>query len=427
MLAAAAPSTQTRPRLCYEPRGGARELLLASDPDILIVGPAGTGKTLAACYKVHLSLLKYPNSRALMCRKVLEDLKSGMLTTYINGVQPHMAGVKEFGGNRFYPAEFRYPNGSVMLVVGLDKPGKVMSAEFDMILVNEGTEIESDEAWQKLKSRLRNGKMPFQQIIADANPSYPQHWLNQRCNDGRTRRIISVHKDNPAYWDAKRNDWTPLGKQYVLTTLGDLTGVERDRLLEGKWVLAEGLVYPTFDTAMIRAEDVHGWRTVMGCDIGSTNPTAILTGHVAGDERLHISHEVYRRDLSSDDIIDLITTEADRCKPEAIYIDPSAKGVIKSLTDKGYKARTAKNDVLEGVRQVKSVLKRGFSIDSSCTETIREFGEYAYPKKSTLPTDKPEKDHDHAMDALRYLSMGALERVASVAPVGIPQTSRWKR
>lgn len=405
-----------RPVQRYEPRGGARALLLADDPDILIVGPAGTGKTLAACYKVHLALLKYPNSRALMCRKVLEDLKSGMLTTYINGVQPHLAGVREFGGNRFYPAEFRYPNGSVMLVVGLDKPGKVMSAEFDMILVNEATELDDDESWQKLKSRLRNGRMPVQQIIGDANPSFPNHWLNLRCNNGRTRRILSRHTDNPAYWDARRNDWTPLGRQYVIDTLGDLTGVERERLLEGKWVLAEGLVYPMFATGMTHPlDDLDGWRTVMGCDIGSTNPTAILTGHVAGDERIHISREVYRRNLSSDDILALITEEADRCDPEAIYIDPSAKGVIKSLEDRGYRAVAANNDVLEGIRQVKSVLKRGFTIDPGCVETIKEFGAYAYPKKSPVPTDKPEKKNDHAMDALRYLCMGALEPVINLA------------
>jgi phage terminase large subunit len=437
MFAAPHAAPQRRPVQRYEPRGGAKALLAAKDPDILAVGPAGTGKTLAACYKAHFTLLRYDGARGLMCRQVLEDLKSGALTTYINGVHPERAGVKEFGGNRFYPAEFRYPNGSVMLVVGLDKPGKVMSAEFDFIYPNEATELTAEDTWQKLKSRLRNGATPYQQIFGDANPSYPQHWLNQRCNAGLTRRIVSTHKDNPAYWDADRNDWTPLGKQYVVDTLGSLTGVERARLLDGVWVAAEGLVYPMFTDDMIRPTwhpiegsesmrliakaipdgpvDVTGWSTYLGVDVGSRNPTVILTGHVAGDERVHISQEIYRRNLSSTDILDAITTEADRSDPEVIFIDPSAKGVITDLERLGYPVLPAANDVLEGIRQTKSVLNRGFTIDPSCTETIGEFGAYAYPSKKQVDNDKPVKDHDHAMDALRYLCMGALEPVIDLA------------
>lgn len=415
MLADAAP--RERPVQRYEPRGGARELLLASDQDILIVGPAGTGKTLAACYKAHFALLKYPGSRVLMCRRVLEDLKTGMLTTYINGVKPTQIGVHPFGGNRFYQGEFRYPNGSVLLAVGLDKPGKVMSSEFDMILFNEATEAEEDEAWQKLKSRLRHGVMPNQQIIGDANPTHPDHWLNQRCNDGRTRRILSFHKDNPAYWDYRNGDWTPLGRQYVVETLGDLTGAERARLLEGKWVKAEGLVYPMFVQEMIHAQDTEHWRRVMGVDIGSTNPTAILTAHVAGDERLHVSREFYATDLSSDDILEAICAQADECDPYAIYIDPSAKGVILALQARGYPAVAANNELGEGIRQVKAVLKpERFSIDPSCTNTIREFGLYSWPKRPTSTAqDKPEKKNDHSMDGLRYLCMGALEPSVDLA------------
>lgn len=404
-----------RPVQRYEPRGGAKQLLTAKDPDILAVGPAGTGKTLAACYKAHFTLLRYPGARGLMCRQVLEDLKSGALTTYINGVHPERAGVKEFGGNRFYPAEFRYPNGSVMLVVGLDKPGKVMSAEFDFIYPNEATELAADDTWQKLKSRLRNGATPYQQIFGDANPSYPQHWLNKRCNEGLTRRIASTHKDNPAYWDEAKNDWTPLGQQYVVSTLGSLTGVERARLLDGVWVAAEGLVYPMFTDTMIGTVDTEGWSTYLGVDVGSRNPTVILTGHVSGDERVHISREIHQRNLSSTDILDAITTEADRSDPEVIYIDPSAKGVITDLERLAYPVLPATNDVLEGIRQTKSVLNRGFSIDPSCTETIGEFGAYAYPSKTHVDNDKPTKDHDHAMDALRYLCMGALEPVIDLA------------
>lgn len=413
MVAAVAPEPAIEAAR-YAPQGACAAFYTATDPEVLAVGPAGTGKTLAACWKLHHVALQVPGVRLLMARKVLEDLKTGALATYTNHVQPQLDGVVTFGGNRFYPGEFRYDNGSVIHVVGMDKPGKVMSAEYDIIYVNEATELD-ETTWQALKSRLRNGRLAYQQLIADCNPAGPRHWLNVRCNTGLTRRIQTTHKDNPAYWDAARNDWTPMGRAYVLETLGSLTGVQRKRLLEGVWAASEGVVYPEFVPEMIREQDVTGWTTYMAADIGSRNPTCIGTGHVAGDGRVHISREVYRRNMSSRDIISAIEAEADRCDPEAIFIDPSAKGYIDDLQRDGYPAVAADNDVLEGIQRVKSVLARGFSIDPSCTNIIDEFGLYAYPDNPKVETDKPVKEHDHGMDMIRYLVMGTTEPAVDLA------------
>lgn len=398
----------------FNPVGGCLAFYGATEPEVLAVGPAGTGKTMAAVWKLHDVAMGVPGVRILMARKVLEDLKTGALATYTNHVKPELDGVITFGGNRFYPGEFRYPNGSVIHVVGMDKPGKVMSAEYDIIFVNEATEI-SEAVWQALKSRLRNGVLGYQQLMADCNPSGPRHWLNLRCNAGATRRIVTTHQDNPAYWDAERGEWTAMGRMYVQNTLGSLTGVERKRLYEGVWAAAEGLVYPEFTPEMVRAEDVSGWRTILAVDVGSRNPTAILTMHQRGDgAHIHISRELYRRHMSSRAIIDAIEAEADTSHPDAIYIDPSAKGYISDLEADGYPVKAAENDVLTGIQRVRSALTTGFSIDPSCTNTIDEFGMYAYPDNPRVETDKPVKDHDHAMDALRYGCAALAEPVAAL-------------
>lgn len=370
-----------------------------------------THNTLAACWKLHDVAMGVPGVRILMARKVLEDLKTGALATYTNHVKPELDGVITFGGNRFYPGEFRYPNGSVIHVVGMDKPGKVMSAEYDIIFVNEATEI-SEQVWQALKSRLRNGVLGYQQLMADCNPSGPRHWLNVRCNTGATRRIVTTHKDNPAYWDAERGEWTAMGRMYVQNTLGSLTGVERKRLFEGVWASAEGLVYPEFNHELhVKDVDVTGWRTVMGVDVGSRNPTAIITAHIAGDGRVHISRELYRRNMTSSDILSAIETEADATNPDTIYIDPSAKGYIEDLWRDGYPAEAAVNDILVGIQRVHSVFQTGFTIAPDCTSTIDEFGMYCYPDNPRIETDKPKQENDHAMDAIRYLCMGAADPV----------------
>src|SRR5690606_32014152 len=117
-------------------------------------------------WKMHLAMHRYPGSRALMVRKTLESLKTGALSTYIKSVRPELSGVVYFGGNKVYPSEFRYPNGSVILVSGMDKADKILSSEFDLIYPNEYTEC-SEHDHLMLKSRLRNGVMPYQQLIAD--------------------------------------------------------------------------------------------------------------------------------------------------------------------------------------------------------------------------------------------------------------------
>lgn len=393
----------------YMPRGGCRDFYMATEPEVLAVGPAGTGKTLAACWKLHHIALRVPEVRILMVRKVLEDLKAGALATYTNHVKPELDGVITFGGNRFYPGEFRYDNGSVIHVVGMDKPGKVMSAEYDLIYVNEATEL-TEEDWESLKSRLRNGRLAYQQLIGDCNPAGPRHWLRVRCDRGQTRYIQTTHKDNPAYWDAGLGDWTTMGYQYVTQTLAGLTGVRRKRLFEGVWAASEGAVYPDFDfQTHVRTQDCTEWRTTMGVDVGTRNPTAILTMRIASDDRRHIERELYRRGMSSDEIVQAIADEADRSNPETIYLDPSANDYILALQRKGYPAVKANNDVIFGIGCVTTALQDGMTIDPSCVNLIAELETYHYPD-NRQDSDKPVKEFDHAADALRYV-------IASESPV----------
>lgn len=398
MVAVALPPVE---EATYMPIGGCREFYLATDPEVLAVGPAGTGKTLAACWKLHHTALRVPGIRVLMVRKVLEDLKAGALATYTNHVKPELDGVRTFGGNRFYPGEFRYPNGSVLHVVGMDKPGKVMSAEYDLIYANEATEL-TEEDWESLKSRLRNGKLAYQQLLGDCNPAGPRHWLRVRCDSGLTRYIQTTHKDNPAYWDPFTGDWTAMGLQYVEQNLSRLTGVRRKRLFEGVWAAVEGVVYPMFDFQdHVHPVDCDGWGTVLGVDVGTRNPTVIVTVRKASDDRRHIEREVYRRGMSSDEITAAIAEEADATNPDAIFMDPSANDYILTLQRMGYPAKKANNDVLFGIGEVTSAFAAGLTVDPSCVGTIDEFETYHYPDGKD-DSDKPVKENDHAMDAVRY-------------------------
>jgi len=58
----------------FIPYGAAEELMFCEDPEILMDGPAGTGKTRAVLEKVHWFAIKFPGMRALLVREVRSSM-----------------------------------------------------------------------------------------------------------------------------------------------------------------------------------------------------------------------------------------------------------------------------------------------------------------------------------------------------------------
>lgn len=184
--------------LTLELRGGNLELFEARDHEILVEGPAGTGKTRTILELLNRLCHAYPKLRCLITRRYSTTLTTTCLVTLRDKVLHPLDGVHYFGGSKEKPAAFTYPNGSTIVVGGMDNPNLVLSSEYDIIYVNEATEL-SLEAWETLQGRARPpGVLKNQRIIGDCNPSSRLHWLNRRCDAGTTRRITTKLQDNPA-------------------------------------------------------------------------------------------------------------------------------------------------------------------------------------------------------------------------------------
>jgi len=73
--------------------------------------------------------------------------------------------------------------------------------------------------------------------------------------------------------------------------------------------------------------------------------------------------------------------------------------------------------VLEGIRRTAEALQDGrVVICRGCDAAIREFSLYCWDLKSGQ--DKVKKEHDHAMDEIRYFVM-SLEQEAPVAATAV--------
>ncbi len=138
--------------------------------------------------------------------------------------------------------------------------------------------------------------------------------------------------------------------------------------------------------------------------------------------RFQIS-ETYKSGLTINDIVTICKQKKDIFNIEKFYCDPSQPGYIEELNRNGLPAVGAVNDIRPGVDYVYELIKtRQLKlIKGSSPHTIDELETYHYPEPDDLKPDqstkeqKPVGQNDHALDAVRYVSVmtkhiGAMRR-----------------
>ena len=317
----------------YEPRGAALKLFLSDAPEILMEGPAGTGKTRAVLEKVNYWCMQVPGLRAFIARATRVSMTESVLVEFEDSVIDPTIGVKFIGGNRPNRTAYVYPNGSYITVAGLDNSDRIMSSQYDLCAVFEATEItESD--WDKIQSRLRHNRLRYQQAIADCNPSFSSHWLNRRAmrisksGQPMMTRLLSRHEDNPTV------------TQEYLQRLDNLSGARYERLRLGLWVDESGVILPEFDSEThVVAPSTSLWTDgrsqilyyVGGIDWGYQNPGCFQVWGVTEDERMYRVEEVYYRHQRLDWWADVVE-QADRMYDlQQVICDPAQPEHIAML------------------------------------------------------------------------------------------------
>jgi len=426
----------------YTPRGSCVDLFSCRDPELLLSGPAGTGKSRACLEKLHLMALINPGMRGLMVRKTQVSLASSGLVTWRRDVIPESqaAGLVEFyGGSAVEAAQYRYRNGSTVVVGGLDKASKIMSTEYDLIYVQEATELTAED-WEALTTRLRNGKVSFQQLLADCNPDAATHWLHQRALSGRTTMLEARHTDNPRLY-AEDGTVTPYGADYM-AKLDALTGVRRLRLRQGLWSTAEGVIFEEWDPTIHvvdRFEIPDEWDRIISVDFGFTNPMVVQWWAVDADGRMFCYRELYRtKTLVADMAAEVAGLMANEPRPKMVVTDHDAEGRAQLRKILGIGTTAARKQVTEGLQAVAERLRvagdgrprlfffrdalvapDGDLVEASMpTCTIEEIPAYVWDTSGRVGVkESPVKADDHGCDAMRYAVM-ALDKKK-------PHSVRW--
>lgn len=432
----------------FHPYGAGITLWKYKGQEVVISGPAETGKTRTALEKLDALMWKYPGAQAIIVRKTYKSLKTSVLLTYERKVlgawnKDGTTTIRDDSGHVFkvlkgafdqsktpvvklggeHVEGYVYPNGSRVFLGGMDVPDKVLSSEWDVVYVNQAEELTLND-WEIISTRTtgRAGNMPYAQMIADCNPGHPTHWILSRP----TLKVIeSRHEDNPVLFNQKTGQITEQGKR-SLAVLDALTGVRKLRLRYGKWAAAEGVVYEDFDKAVHLIDPFpipDEWVRVRVIDFGYTNPFVCQWWALDGDGRGYMYREIYMSRLLVEDAAVLINHLSENESIYATVADHDAEDRA-TLERHGISTVAAMKAVSPGIQAVQSRLKkagdgkprlfimRGALVDVDqnlrevhkpiCTE--EEIDAYIWkPTKDGTPNkEEPLKKDDHGMDDMRY-------------------------
>ena len=263
----------------------------------------------------------------------------------------------------------------------------------------------------------------------NCNPDGPYHWFKVNWIDKRKeKRLLYLHftmDDNLSLSEAIKTRYRNM-----------YSGVFFKRYIMGLWAMAEGIIYDMFDVekhvvdseaiaAAYKARTGHEFwldERYVSCDYGTQNATVFLLWNKGADKKWYCRREYYysgrdkgRQKTDLEFSADL-KSWLNGLDIMAVVLDPAAASFKAQLEKDGFKVKKAKNDVLDGIRFVATLLNQGsILIDRSCTNLIKEFASYIWDAKAAeRGEDKPVKEYDHALDALRYMVYTIIRKVSAV-------------
>ncbi len=244
----------------------------------------------------------------------------------------------------------------------------------------------------------------------NCNPEGPNHWFKKNWIDS-DKNLVYLH--------FTMDDNLSLSGEVKERYRRMYTGVFFNRFILGQWVAAEGVIYDMFSQSNIFKDSLPYEKFYVSIDYGTQNPCVfILWGLCKG--KWYAFREYYysgrEKGVQKTDsaYADDLTAFLDGINPVALIVDPSAASFIAELKSRGYKVKKAKNDVVDGIRLVGAMLSRSEIYFHSCMEnTLREFSSYVWDRNAVdRGEDRPLKENDHAMDAVRYFCSTAASKPA---------------
>jgi phage terminase large subunit len=360
------------------------------------VGSAGSGKSFSICQKLIMRCCREP-IKILVCRRYATTLRNTCFSLFkeILGKWQLLPYVKVNESD----FRIRFPNGSEIIMMGLDDEHKLLSLnDISTIWVEEAFEVEKPKI-EQLNLRMR-GAAQNQQLILSWNPISKQSWLYNFTQENPPENSIYIHstyKDNPflsAEYIAALDELEHRNPQkYRVYGLGEW-GIDSEGLVITNWRIQD------FDPMSLASS---GFELKQSMDMGWVDKTAIIQSlYDKENKTIYVFNEFYKSGCQLDEIAN--AAKSMNVGKAKLYVDSAEPRSIQYFRNEGINAVGAakgKDSVRAGLMFLQNHL---IIVHPSCKSMIMELENFSYIKSKQTGewTEETTHEYSHAIDALRY-------------------------
>jgi len=315
-------------------------------------------------------------------------------------------------------------NGSLIWLIGLDRPEAAEGMNLDWAWLDEARLVpKHKQARESIMRRLRGSgrskplddKVPLNAVgfWETTTPDTPNSDLYNFYENPVTRDL-----ESKVYRMTIDDNIQNLGASYVESVKRSHTGGLYDQFVLGLFAEIAGA---SFKYNVVIHTDGYNWiernevfapsfeprQIGYGVDFGWTAPSSVLAGWFDGDGRAYIFDEVYRTQMSQDELVKACLEMRGKWGEAPFFCDSSEPQTIEAMRLAGLDARPNISKRDDGIRElggrfeVQGDGRPRIYVSPSCVNTIQEAQSY----------NADRKENDHAMDCCRYLIMGLREEM----------------
>lgn len=237
-------------------------------------------------------------------------------------------------------------------------------------------------------------------ILMDTNPENPMHTVKKDYIDKDGQKLSDGQLNIKAF-NFSLFDNTFLNKEYVESIIKSTpSGMFTDRDIYGKWVSAEGVVYPDFtEDLFIDTSNIQYKKIFCGVDWGYEHYGCIPVIGIDFDDNYYLIEENAHQHKD----IEFWVNEAKRIKETygnvMFYADSARPEYVVKFQTEGLRCINANKSVLEGITDVATLFKlKKFFINKDSARFKEEIYNYVWKPNA----DEPVKIMDDVMDGIRY-------------------------
>lgn len=358
----------------------------------VIRGGQGAGKTISVLILLINHASSKPDKEILIISAELTKMRITVIKDFVKVMK--MAGI--YDESRFIAGTlYRFPNGSFIKFIGLDKEDVGKGLRCDIAYFNEVNKC-NQESYRQVSTRAG-------QVIADYNPD-SEFYIdrdvigrddcdflqltfrdNELLADTEREEILNYYRLGYNPDGSERNSyWANLWQVYGLGNIGSLQGV-----VFSNWSEVDQIPAPA---------KLMGY----GMDFGYTNDPTTCIAIWQYNNEYYFDEVLYQTDLTNPEIARLLTARGID-KSAYIYADSAEPKSIQELKNSGLRIKGAdkgRDSIMFGIQAMQ---EGKFYVTSRSTNLLRELRAYVWDTDKTgAKLNKPVDSFNHCIDGIRY-------------------------